>query len=65
MSGPPSAVKRMTEKFVTVKPGYTKKEALAKAIKSRVDDENLFPLEDFIRNLPPGKGDIVEDDEIL
>lgn len=62
MSGPPSAVKRMTEKFVTVKPGYTKKEALAKAIKSRVDDENLFPLEDFIRNLPPGKGDIVEDD---
>ncbi|MBC7111830.1 MAG: NFACT family protein, partial [Methanothermobacter sp.] len=42
MSGPPSAVKRMTEKFVTVKPGYTKKEALAKAIKSRVDDENLF-----------------------
>jgi predicted ribosome quality control (RQC) complex YloA/Tae2 family protein len=62
MSGPPSAVKRMAEKFVTVKPGYTKKEALAKAIKSRVDDENLFPLEDFIRNLPPGKGDIVEED---
>jgi len=62
MSGPPSAVRRMAEKFVTVKPGYTKKEALAKAIKSRVDDENLFPLEDFIRNLPPGKGDIVEED---
>ncbi len=61
MSGPPSAVKRMAEKFVTLKPGYTKKEALAKAIKSRVDDENLFPLEDFIRNLPPGKGDIVEE----
>ena len=61
MSGPPSAVKRMAEKFVTLKPGYTKKEALAKAIKSRVDDENLFPLEDFIRNLPPGKGDIVKE----
>lgn len=61
MSGPPSAVKMMTENFVTVKPGYTKKEALAKAIKSRVDDENLFPLEDFIRNLPPGKGDIVDE----
>ncbi len=61
MSGPLSAVKRMAEKFVTLKPGYTKKEALAKAIKSRVDDENLFPLEDFIRNLPPGKGDIVEE----
>ncbi|MGB9837950.1 ribosome rescue protein RqcH [Methanothermobacter sp.] len=62
MCGPPSAVKKRTESFVVLKPGYTKKEALAKAIKAKVDPENLFQLEDFVRVLPPGKGNIVTED---
>lgn len=60
MSGPQSAVEKRTDNYVVIKPGYTKKEALAREIKSRIDKENILTLEDFIRVLPPGKGDIVQ-----
>lgn len=58
MAGPPSALAQHSENYVNIKPGYTKKEDLAKQILKKIDKEHLFNLEDVIRVLPAGKGDI-------
>jgi predicted ribosome quality control (RQC) complex YloA/Tae2 family protein len=59
MAGPVDAVKKYTDNYVTIKPGYTKKEAVAREILKRIDEEKLINLEDVIRVLPSGKCDIV------
>ena len=59
MSGPISALKKHTKKYVIIKPGYTKKEAIAKEILKRIDPDQIFTLEDIIRALPPGKCNLV------
>jgi len=59
MSGPISALKKHTKDYVIIKPGYTKKEAIAKRILEKIDPKKLFTLEDVIRVLPPGKCDIL------
>lgn len=55
MSGPTSALKKHTKDYVIIKPGYTKKEAIAKEILKRIDPSQVFTLEDIMRVLPPGK----------
>jgi predicted ribosome quality control (RQC) complex YloA/Tae2 family protein len=60
MAGPPAAVKKYTNNYVVVKPGYTKKEVLARKILNKIDKDNILTLEDVIRVLPSGKGEIVE-----
>ncbi|MDI9623952.1 MAG: ribosome rescue protein RqcH [Methanothermobacter sp.] len=59
MSGPISALKKHAREYVIIKPGYTKKEAIAKEILKRIDLDQLFTLEDIMRVLPPGKCDLV------
>ncbi|MEN4007366.1 MAG: ribosome rescue protein RqcH [Methanobacteriaceae archaeon] len=59
MAGPLDALKKYTDKYVIIKPGYTKKEALSREILRKIDEERVFTLEDMIRVLPSGKADIV------
>ncbi len=60
MAGPPEAVSHYTENFATVKPGYTKKEEIARQIRNKIDDEKMFVIEDVVRVLPSGKCDFVD-----
>ncbi len=59
MAGPSDAMKHHTNKFVTIKPGFTKKEKIAKEILSRINEDNLLSLDDVVRVLPSGKCDFV------
>ena len=59
MAGPTDAMKHHTNKFVTIKPGFTKKEKIAKEILSRINEDNLLTLDDVVRVLPSGKCDFV------
>ncbi len=58
MAGPKDAVKKHSSNYVVIKPGYTKKEILAKEILRKINRK--FTLEDVIRVLPPGKCDLVD-----
>ena len=59
MAGPTDAMKHHTNKFVTIKPGFTKKEKIAKEILSRINEDNILNLDDVVRVLPSGKCDFV------
>ncbi|MBQ3473070.1 MAG: NFACT family protein [Methanobrevibacter sp.] len=59
MAGPTDAMKNHTNKFVTIKPGYTKKEKIAKEILSRINEDDILSLDDVVRVLPSGKCDFV------
>ena len=59
MAGPTDAMKNYTNKFVTIKPGFTKKEKIAKEILSRINEDDLLTLDDVVRALPSGKCDFV------
>ena len=60
MAGPVDAVKANTDNYVTIKPGYTKKEAIAKKILHKINEDNLISLDDVVRVLPSGKCDIID-----
>ena len=60
MAGPPEAVSHYTDNFATVKPGYTKKEEIARQIRNKIDTEKMFVIEDVVRVLPSGKCDFVD-----
>ncbi len=64
MAGPLDAVKKYTDNYVIIKPGYTKKEALAREIRHRLDQEHVVTMDDLIRVLPSGKADIVDERDI-
>ena len=57
MAGPEEAMKSLTDNYVVIKPGYTKKEAMAKSILSKINEENIIELDDIVRVLPTGKCD--------
>ena len=59
MAGPTDAMKHYTNKFVTIKPGYTKKEKIAKEILSRINEDDILSLDDVVRVLPSGKCDFI------
>ena len=59
MAGPTDAMKKHANKFVTIKPGYTKKEKIAKEILSRINEDDLLSLDDVVRILPSGKCDFI------
>ena len=59
MAGPIDAMKAHSEKYVAIKPGYTKKEKIAKEILNRINEEDLLTLEDVVRVLPSGKCDFI------
>ena len=59
MAGPTEAMKKYADKFVTIKPGFTKKEKIAKEILSRINEDDLLTLDDVVRVLPSGKCDFI------
>ena len=61
MAGPVEALEAHCENYVVLKPGYTKKEAIAKKILYEINEEDLITLDDIIRVLPSGKCDIDEE----
>ena len=61
MAGPIDAVEAHCENYVVIKPGFIKKEAIAKKIISRINEDDLLTLDDIIRVLPSGKCDIDEE----
>lgn len=44
-----------------LKPGYTKKTAIAKKILHEINEDDLITLDDIIRVLPSGKCDVDEE----
>ena len=61
MAGPVEALETHSENFVVLKPGFTKKEAIAKKILHKINEDDLITLDDIIRVLPSGKCDIDEE----
>jgi predicted ribosome quality control (RQC) complex YloA/Tae2 family protein len=61
MSGPIDALKAHTDKYVVITPGYVKKEATAKEILHKINEDNLISLDDVVRVLPSGKCAIVKE----
>lgn len=59
MAGPVESVSKHTDNYVVLKPGFTKKEEIARAVKRKIDPEHNITLEDVIRVLPSGKCDFV------
>lgn len=60
MAGPPEALAKRTDNYVIVKPGYTKKEEMARQIRRKIDEEKILSIEDVVRVLPSGKCDFVD-----
>ena len=63
MAGPVDAVRNMSGNYVIIKPGFTKKERMAKEILHRIDKDKLFGVDDIVRNLPSGKCDFMDERE--
>ncbi len=61
MAGPVESLEAHCDNYVVLKPGYTKKEAIAKKILHKINEEDLLTLDDIIRVLPSGKCDIDEE----
>ena len=61
MAGPVDALEAHCDNFVVLKPGFTKKEAIAKKILHKINEDDLLTLDDIIRVLPSGKCDIDEE----
>ncbi len=61
MAGPIDAVEAHCENYVVLKPGFTKKEAIAKKIIAKINEDDILTLDDIIRVLPSGKCDIDEE----
>jgi predicted ribosome quality control (RQC) complex YloA/Tae2 family protein len=64
MAGPLDAVKKYTDNYVIIKPGYTKKEALSREIRRKLDQEHIVTMDDLVRVLPSGKADIVDERDL-
>ncbi len=61
MAGPVESLEAHCENYVVLKPGFTKKEAIAKKIINKINEDDLITLDDIIRVLPSGKCDIDEE----
>ena len=61
MAGPIESLEAHCENYVVIKPGFTKKEAIAKKIIHKINEDDLLSLDDIIRVLPSGKCDIDEE----
>ncbi len=64
MAGPPSALKKHTNNYVIIKPGFTKKEEISRKILHKIDPENILTLDDVIRVLPSGKCDFADERDL-
>jgi hypothetical protein len=57
MAGPEDAVAKYSENYVVLKPGFTKKEEIARSVLKKIDPDHILTLDDVIRVLPSGKCD--------
>jgi predicted ribosome quality control (RQC) complex YloA/Tae2 family protein len=64
MAGPPSALKKHTDNYVVIKPGFTKKEEISRRILHKIDPQNILTLDDVIRVLPSGKCDFADERDL-
>ena len=64
MAGPTKALEKYTNNYVTIKPGYTKKEEISREILKRIDTEHFLTLDDVIGVLPSGKCDFVNERDL-
>lgn len=64
MAGPVSAVRKYTDKYVIIKPGFTKKEEISRNILRKIDTDNLVTLDDVVRVLPSGKCDFADERDL-
>ena len=60
-AGPVDALEAHCDNFIVLKPGYTKKTAIAKKILHEINEDDLITLDDIIRVLPSGKCDVDEE----
>ncbi len=58
MAGPVDALEKHSENYIVLKPGFTKKEAIAKEVLNKINEDDLLTLDDIVRVLPTGKCDI-------
>lgn len=64
MAGPSQALKKYTDNYVIIKPGYTKKEEISRGILKRIDKEHILTLDDVVSVLPSGKCDFTEERDL-
>ena len=64
MAGPPKALEKYTDTYVIIKPGYTKKEEISRAILRKIDKEHILTLDDVIGVLPSGKCDFIDERDL-
>nr|WP_319374609.1 ribosome rescue protein RqcH [uncultured Methanobacterium sp.] len=57
MAGPVESLAKHTDNYVVLKPGFTKKEEIARSVLKKIDPKRILTLEDVIRVLPSGKCD--------
>jgi predicted ribosome quality control (RQC) complex YloA/Tae2 family protein len=60
MAGPVEAVAKYTKLYVVLKPGFRKKEEVAREVLKHIDPDRMVTLDDVVRVLPSGKCDVVE-----
>jgi predicted ribosome quality control (RQC) complex YloA/Tae2 family protein len=61
MAGPVDSVKAHTDNYVIIKPGYEKKEKIAKEILHKINQDSIIDLDDVVRVLPSGKCEIIKE----
>lgn len=59
MAGPVESLQKYTDNYMVLKPGFTKKEEIARSVLKKIDPDRVLTLEDVIRVLPSGKCDFV------
>ncbi|MDR1819825.1 MAG: NFACT family protein [Methanobrevibacter sp.] len=61
MAGPVESLKVHSDNYVLLRPGYVKKEAIAKKILHKINEDDLLSLDDIVRVLPSGKCEIIKE----
>jgi len=64
MAGPVQAVRKYTDNYSVIKPGFTKKEEISRGILKKINTENQVTLDDVVRVLPSGKCDFADDRDL-
>jgi len=64
MAGPVQAVRKYTDNYSVIKPGFTKKEEISRGILRKINAEDQVTLDDMVRVLPSGKCDFADDRDL-
>lgn len=64
MAGPIDSISKYADDYIVIKPGFTKKEEISRAILRKIDTEHILTLDDVVRVLPSGKCDFADDRDL-